>query len=144
MSITVKGASSELIYSLAKDYTQNSWITFENLGWSYDITAKMVSAILYRGIAEDILSNNVAEKIYKKVVYASDKGITQRMTRWEKAFDERENLRYNKKLKKKLSDEIQLVELQISTFDESSSDEGPSIEELQNKLFNLNLKLSKI
>lgn len=144
MSITVKNASSEFISSLAKEYLENDFVTFEKLAKFYDLSPKTISALLYKGIAEDILSNNVSERIYQKVVYSSDKGINQRKLRWEKAFDARDMLKYNQKMKKKLTDEINFIEFQISTFDETVSDDEVSIEQLQNKLFKLNLKLSQI
>ncbi len=142
---TVKNASPEYIRKLAKLYLAEPWITFEHLARDYDISSDSISKLLYRGIAENILSDSIADKVFNKVVYANEKGVKQRLLRWEKAFDERDNLKSLKKkksLKQSLIEQIALVKFQIENY--VDIEDAPPLDELENRLFHLESKLKRL
>lgn len=142
---TVKTASPEYIREIANRYLSEDWITFEHLARDYDISPDSISKLLYRGIAENILSDSIADKVFNKVVYANEKGVKQRLLRWEKAFDERDNLKSLKKkesLEKSLKEQIALVKFQIANH--VDIEDAPSLDELENRLFHLESELERL
>ena len=90
-----KDVDKKQICLLAKEYLSNPYITFEHVGAKHGISGRLVSNILWRGIAENILSTTVSEAVYAKVVNSSYKGKSTRSKRWEEAFDKREIVREN-------------------------------------------------
>lgn len=142
---TVKTASPEYIRKIANNYLSEDWITFDYLARDSDISSDSISKLLYRGIAENILSDSIADKVFNKVVYANEKGVKQRLLRWEKAFDERDSLKSLKKkesLKQSLIEQIALVKFQIGNY--VDIEDAPPLDELENRLFNLEFKLERL
>lgn len=108
--LTVKNADPIMIRRMASQYITYSHATLEGIAEVNHITAKMVSNLLYRGIADDILPDSVADMVFHKIVYCADKGQMQRRNRWEGAFALR-NAKRN-------SSKIAEVKHQIETYDD--------------------------
>lgn len=133
--IVASKASSNFIRYIAYKYHSNESSTFEGIAADVGITAKMVSKLLFRGIAEDIVSDRVADKIFVKVVYCYKSGQYQRAMRWEKAFDLRNEKRYNERQHQK---QVRIAELEhlIETYDDYAIEEkdAPTKEQLIQEL----------
>lgn len=122
--LTVKGASKEQVLKIVRQYVNYPTSTFEGIAQVWDTSAKTISNILFRSIAEDIVSNRTADAIYNKVVYSHEKGVFQRKERWEKAFDQREELRNEmSREKKKLDAKITELKAKIASYDDYAFDE---------------------
>ena len=134
--------SNKFIIHLANHYLSSKYITFEELADDYNISARRISNLLFKGIAEVILSDSVAEAVANKVIYTKNRGIIQRRTKWEKAFEQRsENKRRMRTEKKEVVksisfSEIDALEHQIDVYDDYFyDDEGaPTKEELIKRL----------
>ena len=143
----VKDAPENFIRSLAAAYISDNDITFEYLGDKCMMTPRMISDILYRGIAEAILDFETSRKVYSKVVYFRTKGISIRRKRWDKALEERKAFEKRKKqvtenhnrARAELVKKIQEVEFQLNSYDTYFTDEegSPSKQDLENKLHSL-------
>lgn len=96
-----KDVDRKLIWLFAKEYLSSSYVSFECVGAHHGISGRMVANILWRGIAENILSTAISEAIYSKVIHSSYRGHKHQANRWDNAFDERQKIR--KELSKKLS-----------------------------------------
>lgn len=128
--------SPQVIKFLADEYTRNKYITLEKLAIKYNSTIKFLSKLLFRGISEDILSDDVADKIFNKIVNCYEFRKKQRATRWQEAFDLRDSLRLEKVKALKNSKKLEL-EHKVSSYDNYfiEDDEGaPSKESLQQEL----------
>lgn len=105
MAFTSKSASKLLIRSIAQKYVHERYSTLASIGDQFKLTEKMVSDLLFRGIAEDLVSNDIADAIYDKIVHCKKNGRIQRRNRWEKAFDMRTEVRYKAYLEAKAQTE---------------------------------------
>lgn len=152
---TVKTARPELIKMLARLYVSDNWETFESISRRYNLSKRMVSDLLFRGIAENILSDKVSDLVFHKVVHQREVGVMQRTIRWEKAFDardiyklkerERERMEQEREREQKreiILQEIELVKFQISNY--VDIDDVPSLQELEDRLFHLETELERL
>ena len=132
-----KDVDRRSIWLMAKEYLSGSYVTFEHVGANHGISGRLVSNILWRGIAENILSTTDSEAIYAKVVNSSYRGKAIRSNRWEEAFDKRTIER--EKLTKRLAmlrDLVKLLESRIANYDAyvASTAQPQSLEELNERL----------
>lgn len=152
---TVKTARPELIKMLARLYVSDNWETFESIGRRYNLSARMVSDLLFRGIAENILSDKVSDLVFHKVVHQRSTGVMQRTLRWEKAFEARDIYKLKEKEQEKedkerereqkreiILQEIELVKFQIANY--VDIEYAPSLQELEDRLFHLETKLERL
>lgn len=154
--MTVKDYKKETIEDIAKAYLAYRWVTLNYLAEKYFLSERTISNLLYRGIAENILSEDVANDVFDKIVYANVKGVNQRLIRWEKAFDERYALIEKEKeialirkkayQKEEILDRIKLLKFQINNFSDSNFEEedAPSLTDLKEELQKLELKFDLI
>ena len=143
----VKKADPLFIKVLANDYLLSNRATLEDLAERYKLGTKTVSNLLFRGIAENILSDRTADDIYEKIVYVHEKGRKQRALRWEKAFDERNEIQLREKKRSqrsKIEAEIMVLEFQLATWEDNFFGEAEmtSKEELQAQIKELKKKLA--
>lgn len=115
MGSTVKMYSTDYdtktLFGVAATFVGSSSITFENVGACYDMSNKMVSNLLYRGIAENIYPSILAEAIYAKIMKVNKRGYRYSYSRWDKAFEERLEKR------KELSERLKLLTAKKMQFD---------------------------
>ena len=141
MAFKVRTANEHLIHHVANLYLGNIHTTLEGVADKLNTSKRTVSNLLFRGIAENILSNKISDEIFNKVVYANEKGQYQRRLRWERAFELREDFIQRKKdelkseQKKELdriNDLLKEIAFQISSYDNYFYDEEglPSKEDL--------------
>lgn len=86
MALTVKKIHPEIIRYVAKIYLK-PFETLQSVAFRLNASTDMISNIMFRGIAENILSDDIAESVFYKIVYHTYPGQLQRRDRWEKAFD---------------------------------------------------------
>lgn len=98
--VTTKGLSFLFVRVVANTYLEHSYMTLEDLASRFGITPRMASDILYRGIAEDILAESIAEQVYYRMIHSNRQDIQRRTARWDAAFEEREKLRELKRMQK--------------------------------------------
>ena len=89
----VKDVDCKTIKLFAKLYTSNPRYTMEQISIDYGCSRDTVSNILWRGIAENILPNSLADAIYSKVMRSFKANKKQRINRWDAAFEQREKIR---------------------------------------------------
>ena len=132
-----KDADRRLVWLMAKEYLSGTYVTFECVGANHGVSGRLVSNILWRGIAENILSTTVSEAIYAKVINSFYRGKSSRINRWEEAFNkrtiEREKLTKRLEMFKEL---VKLLENRIANYEEyaASTNEPQSLEELNARL----------
>ncbi len=132
-----KDADRRMVWLMAKEYLSGPYVTFECVGANHEVSGRLVSNILWRGIAENILSTTVAEAIYAKVINSSYRGKAARANRWEEAFDKRILTRAKLTKRLEMFRELEkLLENRISNYDAyvASTDEPQSLEELNERL----------
>lgn len=153
MKLMVKNIDDKTIKKLAHEYLSGYYVSLKNLATKYRTTATTISNILWRGIAENIIDSKVADYIYRKVVDKPSIGWYQRKLRWDEAFEKRE-----KKIHKAERDyEAQLELNNLYALKESYENmissyenfffyeaDAPSLEELGNKLDEINKKISSL
>lgn len=132
-----KDVDRRSIWLLAKEYLSSPYVTFECVGANHDLSGRMVSNILWRGIAENILSTTVAEAVYSKIIHSSYRGRTARANRWDEAFDKRQETR--EKMTKKLAmfkEWEKLLVYRTEHYDEyvASCESPSSLEEINERL----------
>lgn len=132
-----KDVDRRSIWLMAKEYLSGSYVTFEDVGANHGISGRLVSNILWRGIAENILSTTVSEAIFAKVVNSSYRGKAIRSNRWEEAFDKRTIER--EKLTKRLAmlrELVKLLENRIANYDSyaASTEQPHTLDELNERL----------
>ena len=116
MGSTVKMYSTDYdtktLFGVAATFVGSSSVTFENVGACYNgMSNRMVSNILYRGIAENIYPSILAEAIYAKIMKVNKRGYRYSYSRWDKAFEERLEKR------KELSERLKLLTAKKIQFD---------------------------
>lgn len=149
---TVKTASPEYIRKIANKYVSEDWITFDYLARLYDKGKNTISNLLYRGVAENILSDDIAEKVSNKVIHSYYIRNHNKMLRWEKADDERtiyklkqkeqEQNQEREQERKIILQEIELVKFQIAHH--VDIEDAPTLDELKDRLFHLEAKLERL
>ena len=132
-----KDVGRKSIELMAKEYLSSPYVTFEHVGAKHGISGKLVSNILWRGIAENILSTTISEAIYAKVVNSFPRGRIARTNRWEEAFDKRTIER--EKLTKRLAmlrELVKLLENRIANYDAyaASTEQPHTLDELNERL----------
>lgn len=132
-----KDVDRRSIWVMAKEYLSSPYVTFECVGSYHDISGRMVSNVLWRGIAENILSTTVAEALYAKIINSSYRGRAARSNRWDEAFVKREETR--ERITKKLAVFRELEKVlayRVENYSEYvASHENPlSLEEINEKL----------
>ena len=142
MSKKLKEYSREEIFAISRRYAKN-YVSLEGVAYEFDITPTMCSNIMYRGIAEDILSNSVSDEIFNKIVYSSQIGVYQRRNRWEAAFDERNRTRDFKKHNSLIQQRIEEIQNHIKSLDSYALDEegAPTKENLISEVARLERQL---
>lgn len=147
----VKNVDEKTIRRLAQEYVNGSYVSFQRLGEKYGMTPKIISNILWRGVAENIIDSLTANRLYIKVVARPSKGWYQRTLRWDEAFDKR--AAHVKATAKDAAKERALVMLKeqkdyyesaIANYDSYfiNEDNALSLETLQTKLDEINRKIA--
>lgn len=143
MALVVKNVDERIIRRMASEYLSGSYVSLKSIATKYRTTATTVSNILWRGIAEDIIDLRVAKCIYNKVVDKPSIGWYQRKMRWDEAFDRRDEYIKEKEREAKITEELlnlealkEYYEHAIASYDSYfvHENDGPSLEELQDKL----------
>ena len=114
----VKDVEPKTIRIIANEYVKITHSTFETIGDCHNMSRKMVSNLIWRGIAENILPTNIADAIYFKVTHSSNKLILSKISRWDEAFEKREQKRA--KISKLLSlrrRKVELLEYYIDNYE---------------------------
>ena len=128
---------------MASEYLSGSYVSLKTIATKYRTTATTSSNILWRGIAENIIDTRVAKCIYNKVVDKPSIGWYQRKMRWDEAFDRRDEFFREQEREAKIQEELlnlgalkEYYEHALASYDNyfTNEDEGPSKEELQDKL----------
>ena len=154
MQLRVKNVDEKSIKLLAEIYISCNNVTLQSIASTYRSKPATISNILWRGIAENILDDKVALRVYYKIVHKPYIGWHQRKLRWDEAFKQR------KKVIKKLNEEIQkefdrnaeldylnslkdYYESAIASYDSYFIEEegAPSLDSLAKKLDEVNEKL---
>jgi hypothetical protein len=102
VEMKLREVEPKTIRKLAKIYVTVPNASFQSIGKMYGLSERMISNILWRGIAENIVPTNIADAIYSKVIKAFKANEKQCMARWDEAFEKRE------KLRKKLAEDLSL------------------------------------
>lgn len=150
MKLMVKDVDEKTIKKIAHEYLSANYVTLKTLGTKYRTTPTTISNILWRGIAENIIDQRVAKCIYNKIVDKPSIGWYQRKLRWDEAFQKREEI--TKKLERDYEIQLELDALNslkehyentISSYDSYffEEDDAPSLEELKDKLDQVNRKI---
>ena len=143
MALVVKNVDERTIRRMASEYLSGSYVSLKSIATKYRTTATTISNILWRGIAENIIDTRVAKYIYNKVVDKPSIGWYQRKMRWDEAFDRREEFIREQEREAKIQDELlnlealkEYYEHALASYDNyfTNEDDGPSKEELQDKL----------
>lgn len=143
MALVVKNVDERTIRRMASEYLSGSYVSLKTIATKYRTTATTISNILWRGIAEDIIDTRVAKCIYNKVVDKPSIGWYQRKMRWDEAFDRRDEFIREQEREAKIQEELlnlealkEYYEHALASYDSyfTNEDEGPSKEELQDKL----------
>ncbi len=143
MALVVKNVDERTIRRMASEYLSGSYVSLKSIATKYRTTATTISNILWRGIAENIIDTRVAKCIYNKVVDKPSIGWYQRKMRWDEAFDRREEFIREQEREAKIQEELlnlealkEYYEHALASYDSyfTNEDEGPSKEELQDKL----------
>lgn len=153
MALVVKNVDDRTIRRMASEYLSGSYVSLKTIATKYRTTGTTISNILWRGIAENIIDLRVAKCIYTKVVDKPSIGWYQRKLRWDEAFDKRDEYIKEKEREAKIADELlnlqalkEYYEYAISSYDSFfiAEKEGPSLEELQNKLDTVNRRIQAL
>ena len=103
MKLTVNNVDEKTIRRLAHEYLSGYYVTLKSLATKYKTSPTTISNILWRGIAEDIIDQRVANCIYNKIVDKPSIGWYQRKLRWDEAFAKRTTLKNNQR---KIAEEL--------------------------------------
>ena len=143
MALIVKNVDERTIRRIASEYLSGSYVSLKTIATKYRTTGTTISNILWRGIAENIIDTRVAKCIYNKVVDKPSIGWYQRKLRWDEAFDRRDEYIKEQEREEKIQNELlnlealkEYYEHAIAGYDDyfTSDYDGPSLEELQDKL----------
>ena len=143
MALVVKNVDERTIRKMASEYLSGSYVSLKTLATNYQTTATTISNILWHGIAENIIDLRVAKCVYNKIVNKPSIGWYQRKMRWDEAFDRRDEFIREQEREAKIQEELlnlealkEYYEHALASYDSyfTNEDEGPSKEELQDKL----------
>ncbi len=88
-TLKVKDVDKKSILAIAKTYAEDPYITFGAIANMYGLSAKFVSDLIWRGVAENIIPTTTADIIYNKVIHVSRDNVKQRIEHWDLAFEKR-------------------------------------------------------
>lgn len=114
-----KDYDTRTIFLVARNFITTPNASFEDIGVCCNMSNRMVSKLLYRGIAENIYSSTLAEAIYAKIMRVNKRGYRHSYSKWDKAFDER--LEKRKEVFKKiqnLTNKKNQFDFVINTYEE--------------------------
>lgn len=153
--VYVKNLSEATIIGVARTYLKKA-ATMESVGEEFHFTPNMISKILYRGVAEDILTDALANDVIYKIVHAKEIGQFQRQQRWNQALAERQALREAKanealksyqesfKLEELEAKEQELIYKIESYADFALDPDAPSLAELEEQLTKVQDKIQEL
>lgn len=154
----VKDLSNQEIIGIARSYVARN-ATLSSVAQEFSISSNMVSNAMYRGVAEDILTDALTNDVIYKIVHVKEVGQFQRQQRWNQALVERQALReakanealsvpeeVNQNLLEVYKESEQELIHQISTYDDNLSldPDAPSKEELESKLRRIQDKIQEL
>lgn len=88
-----KDYDTQTILLVARAFVENPEANFERVGACFNMSTRMASNLIYRGIAENILSNDLSHAIYDKILVINKRGYRYTYSRWDEAFDKRSEKR---------------------------------------------------
>jgi hypothetical protein len=138
--------STKEIRILAQSYISAPYVTFEQIGIRYNITSRRVSNAIWKGIAENILSTNVCDAIYYKIINGYYKCQKSRIEYWDKAFTKRDEIREPIQKKLMLCVEYEkLLNNRLENYDEYLKYTGSplSIPEINERLEKVRYTISR-
>ena len=141
-----KDLSPKIIRTFASNYLSEPYVTFEQIAVRYNISSKIVSNAIRRGIAENILSTTISDAIYAKIVHSDYRCMKVRAERWDKAFAEREKFREPFQKKLALYTEFEkILNDRLENYDEyvKSTDSPLSISEINERLEKIRYAISR-
>ena len=151
----VKDLSNQEIISIARSYVARN-ATLYSVAQEFSISSNMVSNAMYRGVAEDILTDALTNDVIYKIVHAKEIGQFQRQQRWNQALTERETFREAKanealksyqesfKLEELEAKEQELIYKIESYADFALDPDAPSLAELEEELTKVQDKIQEL
>ena len=113
-----KDYDTQTILLVARAFAENPEANFETVGTCFNMSTRMASNLIYRGIAENILSHDLSHAIYDKILVINKRGYRFTYSRWDEAFNKRSEER-NRILKnlKELENKKNKLDFIIHTYD---------------------------
>ena len=94
----VKDLHPNSVIYISRVFVKYKDATITDIAEILNITSNALSAVLLRGVAENIVSDEMAEKIYARYMNIRKKNIPICVKYWEKAFDQRSEAKRIKRI----------------------------------------------
>lgn len=145
----VKNAADDVIVAVAQTYVNNEFWTLEDLRVRFGHSREFYSNLMYRGIKECILSDELTSRVTGKLInFADPAGRRRNVKKCNEAKAERE--RFQKKLEheqriQETKEQLAFYQNLLSSYDDysiSDDEAAPSKAEIENKIFELSLAVA--
>lgn len=145
----VKNAADDVIIAVTQTYVNNEFWTLEDLRVRFGHSREFYSNLMYRGIKECILSDELTSRVTGKLInFADPAGRRRNARKCNEAKAERE--RFQKELEheqriQETKEQLVFYQNLLSSYDDysiSDDEAAPSKAEIENKIFELSLAVA--